>query len=174
MNSEEMFADKTDFLTVKPAKIRALSDRRFNAVFDYLEDWNHHVDNLVLVALRRGTDEQIDRARAILRGCNAAGFLTPENDQLYAAMIREFFPSKLELEASARANAAKLDALGKLHEADLIQCQAANPPLTATELFARMAVALFSISTAPDDWRLCPLAREKYKSLALQAFPLVS
>ncbi len=48
------------------------------------------------------------------------------------------------------------------------------PEITQNELFGKMAAALFCLSTAPADWQIPQEARETYKKLALQAFPLAS
>jgi hypothetical protein len=133
-------AEITDFLTVTKEDIRRQPPAYLDSMADCLEDWNAHSENLVLFALRHGTDEQIEEARAILTGHQAAGELTPDLSTRRYRLYKEI-ESQLPYVA----------------------------PKDLQSLLAEMASALHCLSMEEDFSVAHPL-RKKYRAMALEAY----
>jgi hypothetical protein len=146
----EKFVEETDFLTITPADVKKLSERRFKAIFDCLEDWNHHTANLLFVALRRGTDKQIELGRQILATVEKNGFMSADVDADFYTLLRELFPLP----------------------------STPAPPVyrekTQSEIFGSMAAALYCLADAPQEWAIPDAARETYRDLASYAFKILN
>jgi hypothetical protein len=76
--NHDLPAANLDVATLSASTVRNMSARKFNSISSHLEDWNQHSENTVFLALRVGTDADIDEARAIFADHERAGELTPD------------------------------------------------------------------------------------------------
>ncbi len=125
--SPSLFAADFDPFTVSPESIRKLPALYFQAVSDHLEDWNAHSENIVFLALRKGTPDQIETARHILRQHHSAGFITSDlitqRNELQTALEKPAPPPVTLTPLQASSLASKLRHLEKVSLAGLEDCQ---------------------------------------------------
>jgi hypothetical protein len=138
-----------DFLTLEPETVRAIPSPRFLKMSDILEDWNHHTENTVFLALRAGTENDIREAREILVGHHYAKELTPELSRRRHALL------------------SKLSGLD-------IDPQPLPPPAPVTvtiplDLLQRLTSACLGLGSAAPGWTMPPEGPSCYQKLGFEA-----
>ncbi len=129
----DLFAADFDPITASPESIRKLPARYFQTVSEHLEDWNCHSENVVLLALRKGTLEQIETARHILRQHHRTGFITSDlltqRNALHTQLQKPAPPPVTLTPLQVCTLTSKLHTLEKISLAALEECNnAGNGP----------------------------------------------
>jgi hypothetical protein len=148
-------ADTFDFLTLDPVHLTDCAAGFLDQLHDKLEDDNRHSENLILLALRYGSPEQVDEARRIFREHEKAGELAPELSRERWALYEKLSAGETEQTAEPLVDSTPAQA-------------AALTPESMRETLSECFVALLGIA-GNDKLALPPEGRLSYEKLAWKA-----